>query len=161
MSSSFRFLSTFPLRGTSHLTPHVGADSLISIHVPLAGNVRCWSWPCARIRHFYPRSPCGERRRSDGAGQIPPEISIHVPLAGNVSVVSLSVQALKISIHVPLAGNVARSSRSQSGQRLISIHVPLAGNVAHRLSLHSGHGISIHVPLAGNVPLKFGSPLLL
>ena len=33
------FLSTFPLRGTSHLTPHVGTDSFISIHVPLAGNV--------------------------------------------------------------------------------------------------------------------------
>ena len=79
------FLSTFPLRGTSYIPADRLGDQSISIHVPLAGNVLDYPvgaavgmgisihvplagnveglCDLARCRqHFYPRSPCGERR---------------------------------------------------------------------------------------------------
>ena len=56
------FLSTFPLRGTSRRWQCSGRWWTISIHVPLAGNVQGrWLYVSQGI-HFYPRSPCGERR---------------------------------------------------------------------------------------------------
>ena len=103
---------------------------IISIHVPLAGNV------------------------SGRAGSIAlrASISIHVPLAGNVDhlsefyflgdgflstfplrgtsvAVQLSSGGVLISIHVPLAGNVFGVWHHRPGDADISIHVPLAGNV--------------------------------
>ena len=63
--SGQRFLSTFPLRGTSGLeTASDEASGLISIHVPLAGNVAMRPCPPTAQEYFYPRSPCGERRRT-------------------------------------------------------------------------------------------------
>ena len=123
------FLSTFPLRGTSpNHCAHV-VIYLISIHVPLAGNVSpsCTSnslWP-----YFYPRSPCGERHPQ-------PCTFISITL---------------ISIHVPLAGNVLARDFNYDLGFGISIHVPLAGNVDDLVAPVVGGSISIHVPLAGNV----------
>ena len=123
------FQSTCPLRGTtggrpcrsgrrSHFNPRAPcgarpflglgdlADSLISIHVPLAGHDQtstCSSRCCAP--YFNPRAPCGAR-----------------PLRGE-----LRVQGLAISIHVPLAGHDLHGTQHQSHPR-ISIHVPLAGH---------------------------------
>ena len=79
-----KFLSTFPLRGTS-LVCRVrhGIRAVISIHVPLAGNVLC----LLLVGAFC-------------------HISIHVPLAGNVDFALHSPHRVLISIHVPLAGNV-------------------------------------------------------
>ena len=104
---------------------------LISIHVPLAGNVILSGVLTYRF----------------------PQISIHVPLAGTVCDASVAVSVSPISIHVPLAGNVCSVQhggsdkshfypRSPCGERQdslncniaicdISIHVPLAGNVVH------------------------------
>ena len=56
-----RFQSTLPMRGaTAVVVPapfHVG----ISIHAPHAGSDAWYSSIMARIDHFNPRSPCGER----------------------------------------------------------------------------------------------------
>ena len=82
-----RFLSTFPLRGTSVTVRPPGTNRRISIHVPLAGNVfmllshSSWSGISIHVplagnvyhlpgpepwhAHFYPRSPCGERHHID------------------------------------------------------------------------------------------------
>ena len=78
------FLSTFPLRGTSKLFYDIYSSALISIHVPLAGNVEVTCPYGTQEMDFYPRSPCGERRRLADALQFTDGISIHVPLAGNV-----------------------------------------------------------------------------
>ena len=60
-----QFLSTFPLRGTSMSIPENNSGSYgISIHVPLAGNVAQQPSRAQAPRHFYPRSPCGERRQT-------------------------------------------------------------------------------------------------
>ena len=57
-----KFLSTFPLRGTSSKLS-ITKNRLfgISIHVPLAGNVRRRRVLTHLQAYFYPRSPCGER----------------------------------------------------------------------------------------------------
>ncbi len=160
--TSSLFLSTFPLRGTSSL-PHDAhcaqrhfyprspcgerlafrlsylPQPVISIHVPLAGNVPIQSFaamaPSAFLStfplrgtslsialrmfeplNFYPRSPCGERR----------------------FFLSNPPPFLLISIHVPLAGNVCAGRGRLPAGRVISIHVPLAGNVQHNVSHASG-----------------------
>ena len=171
-----QFLSTFPLRGTSILRQILlPVHVLISIHVPLAGNVCAVHTPSARRNNFYPRSPCGERLLAPQLGQY-----FHLaflstfPLRGTSGMGSLFIAAYSISIHVPLAGNVRHRVRPRRYHAYISIHVPLAGNVSwasmattgHRLFLSTfplrgtsdlGFGekrvyrISIHVPLAGNV----------
>ena len=56
-----RFLSTFPLRGTSHNVSQASGAQRISIHVPLAGNVCTIVGRLLTTKYFYPRSPCGER----------------------------------------------------------------------------------------------------
>ena len=79
--------------------------------------------------HFYPRSPCGERRPGSNRPELGERISIHVPLAGNVLGV---YPAARISSQFlstfPLRGT---SPRETLIEHLIgiSIHVPLAGNV--------------------------------
>ena len=105
------------------------AEAIISIHVPLAGNVRLTALPsrmgladfyprspCGERRtwtrhpyprwHFYPRSPCGERQGYLRGWNPHCRISIHVPLAGNVLNRYVLTVGIDISIHVPLAGNV-------------------------------------------------------
>ena len=170
------FLSTFPLRGTSTFERSEHYRFVISIHVPLAGNVP----PVGR----YSQRDC---------------ISIHVPLAGNVTLDgTLYRSQFRISIHVPLAGNVhtrrlrtrwqrhfyPRSPcgerpfcgrcgvhpyryfypRSPCGERRVEITAveeterflstfPLRGTSHGRRNRREDGVISIHVPLAGNVTL--------
>ena len=56
------FLSTLPARGATrvfHQLFHVGD---ISIHAPREGSDRASQAPALAVRHFYPRSPRGERQ---------------------------------------------------------------------------------------------------
>ena len=145
------FLSTFPLRGTSECPKLAVMQRLISIHVPLAGNV---ALPCsakpARLS-FLSTFPL---RGTSYQGE--PEFDEILflstfPLRGTSSNREDTFPTIAISIHVPLAGNVASHTircdtlsnfypRSPCGERhqqffsnqsaiIISIHVPLAGNV--------------------------------
>ena len=57
------FLSTSPLRGTTKARQVQGQLLDISIHVPLAGDDNNKQPQKSRKRHFYPRPPCGGRRR--------------------------------------------------------------------------------------------------
>ena len=83
-ASFYVFLSTSPLRGTTHYgyrwyndftisihVPLAGDDPdtepvlpaiYISIHVPLAGDDSNNNSYCCPLHHFYPRPPCGGRR---------------------------------------------------------------------------------------------------
>ncbi len=146
------FLSTFPLRGTSRACMRRGRAGRISIHVPLAGNVRLYSRSGRCHTHFYPRSPCGERQLLALENYLPQDISIHVPLAGNVA--RWAEIAAGVSDFYPRSPCGERPShhlKSDCGSP-ISIHVPLAGNVGGETMPYDIGPISIHVPLAGNVP---------
>ena len=56
------FLSTLPARGATRFAGPDRSGFLISIHAPREGSDRSASSACTRERHFYPRSPRGERQ---------------------------------------------------------------------------------------------------
>ena len=127
--SASPFLSTFPLRGTSipGLLPVPRVN--ISIHVPLAGNVVPF-WRCTTARkHFYPRSPCGER-----------PLMVVVPFASPVFLSTFPLRGTSVACCASYGSVLYFYPRSPCGERHagaengvdsvnISIHVPLAGNV--------------------------------
>ena len=118
------------MRGTSLGALYQHLVSAISIHVPLAGNVFVYSLTGCAPSYFYPRSPCGERRRPDGQHNRHWRISIHVPLAGNVVAVPRkgSIYSLQFLSTFPLRGT-SGVVMCPCRHKHISIHVPLAGNV--------------------------------
>ena len=75
------FLSTLSLRRATRR--HQKQDGVfgISIHALLAESDMRSIRTMSKRRHFYPRSPCGERRRPPNAAAIPVCISIHALLA--------------------------------------------------------------------------------
>ena len=56
-----RFLSTLSLRRATTSLVVIGTNCVISIHALLAESDRPFCKPDSQRRHFYPRSPCGER----------------------------------------------------------------------------------------------------
>ena len=110
MTRAKRFLSTFPLRGTS----------------------LCSARQRRPPRYFYPRSPCGERPMPVFASPIFCAISIHVPLAGNVPQTNIMAECyyIDISIHVPLAGNVTPEPVIPALAALFLSTFPLRGTSA-------------------------------
>ena len=77
----FLFLSTLSLRRATGIGSRIAERSKISIHALLAesdGAQRAELFPAG---NFYPRSPCGERRQSEGEIVTLALISIHALLA--------------------------------------------------------------------------------
>ena len=60
-------------------------------------------WHCGCSCHFYPRSPCGERRIASTASVATLDISIHALLAESDPLTTRHVSPLIISIHALLA----------------------------------------------------------
>ena len=145
------FLSTFPLRGTSIKCDGLPQrQSSISIHVPLAGNVAAISVFWSRPRHFYPRSPCGERRSPGLSRRGWRNFYPRSPCGERRYIYKKLLDDWIFLSTFPLRGTSCERPVRRCGIQ-ISIHVPLAGNVA-RAGIHQHkHPISIHVPLAGNV----------
>ena len=70
------------------------------------------------VRHFYPRSPCGERQAANGFADTPPEISIHALLAESDNPSKLAKTSWTISIHALLAESdliISQHSEPNSG----------------------------------------------
>ena len=59
-----KFLSTLPMRGATVDAYEQRDGKKISIHAPHAGSDKHDRVLVYRTKHFYPRSPCGERRGS-------------------------------------------------------------------------------------------------
>ena len=123
------FLSTFPLRGTSQKNYDGLVDRQISIHVPLAGNVRESQPKHIPNPYFYPRSPCGERLVIQNTNRFSQTFLSTFPLRGTSS------HRRQMPGQPPYF-----YPRSPCGERL-----PIY------LLFHRREDISIHVPLAGNV----------
>ncbi len=133
-TETWRFLSTSPLRGTTHRGITGGAVAAISIHVPLAGDDRWKPRRPSPAAYFYPRPPCGGRlRRRYILGQKWEFLSTS-PLRGTTcDIFGGKYKIIHISIHVPLAGDDQRNVRYAHLHVVISIHVPLAGDDAVNL----------------------------
>ena len=129
------FLSTFPLRGTSPFISSSICGILISIHVPLAGNVTapvCWS---RSKRDFYPRSPCGERPAAWRRSTARFAFLSTFPLRGTSGIRSSLPCCGRISIHVPLAGNVTSTPSAPAQEAIFLSTFPLRGTSITTLSL--------------------------
>ena len=61
------FLSTLPMRGATAAHTTITPSHVISIHAPHAGSDHCDAGKKSITKHFYPRSPCGERRIRPGS----------------------------------------------------------------------------------------------
>ncbi len=114
------------MRGTSTYDVGVQRHSTISIHVPLAGNVR-----------------------GSGIDTTSQRISIHVPLAGNVYIGQQTPHGIIGFLSTfPLRGTSTWYQLTPV-RIAISIHVPLAGNVSPTLSLSS-----VRVTFLSTFPLR-------
>ena len=99
--------------------------------------------------HFYPRSPCGERRRKEKPGAKKKIISIHALLAESDNISTRNYNRRKnISIHALLAESDGQTGQGVDGSG-ISIHALLAesDNVAKCKKIIKQQ-ISIHALLA-------------
>ena len=108
------------------------------------------------IKHFNPRSPCGERRQQSVVRFRKFCISIHAPRAGSdLAAYEDTGLTPDISIHAPRAGS-DRQGKAQEVQHHISIHAPRAGSDAEDLIGGEPPAlISIHAPRAGSDLTKY------
>ena len=97
------FLSTLSLRRATAPQYWRSAVRLISIHALLAESDEMPIYGTGDYEHFYPRSPCGERRYTPRSRRRFPDISIHALLAES-DLRQRRAQSVKdISIHALLA----------------------------------------------------------
>ena len=138
-------------------TPHTAASKFLSTS-PLRGTTHAMHWDRGGNTDFYPRPPCGGRQALliyDGSSV---KISIHVPLAGDDIFGPLfSLRRGKFLSTSPLRGTTGEQDR---GNRLygISIHVPLAGDDP---VLPAGGQRACHFyprPPCGGRPITFATP---
>ena len=100
-----------------------------------------------RAGYFYPRSPCGERRRKGPRRRVLSGISIHALLAESDSLGLLGWLRVFISIHALLAESDEMISIERCSFE-ISIHALLAESDADRYEMGIIRQISIHALLA-------------
>mgnify|MGYP003094446357 CR=1 FL=1 len=79
--AGWTFLSTLSLRRATGCSCAVRCRIGISIHALLAESDTPRMFCRCRVRHFYPRSPCGERPWHMETIKLPAKISIHALLA--------------------------------------------------------------------------------
>ena len=77
------FQSTLPARGATGAAGCESRHRKISIHAPRTGSDRLLWLTQARLTHFNPRSPHGERLRSKNNRNYTSCISIHAPRTGS------------------------------------------------------------------------------
>ena len=143
-----KFLSTLSLRRATRPPDHPGCHERISIHALLAeSDFSCHS-VIAAFRHFYPRSPCGERPVVVTVVFYRRPISIHALLAES----DLLCFVFLGSVEVFLSTLSLRRATWRFSQTLptypISIHALLAESDGRFAQGNEENYISIHALLA-------------
>ena len=167
------FLSTSPLRGTTGYTvlfrdypnisihvPLAGDDSEemptqaeieISIHVPLAGDDDTRLRKTCDLEHFYPRPPCGGRRRRQ------PSLTTKYwyfyprpPCGGRPCVWVVDMIAAGFLSTSPLRGTTRLLFSARRTINKFLSTSPLRGTTRDCAGAQADIAISIHVPLAGD-----------
>ena len=98
--------------------------------------------------YFYPRSPCGERRRVPAPASCCTGISIHALLAESDYVISLQYRNARRFLSTLSLRRATRYVTFSSGFHVISIHALLAESDAPPAGRCIPHLISIHALLA-------------
>ena len=148
LADTMLFLSTLSLRRATFFIISARHVWLISIHALLAESDRQIQKIENDEVHFYPRSPCGERRCEMISIERCSFISIHALLAESDRFQAADISARRISIHALLAESDPGSVRGISSKTAISIHALLAESDRSYF-------------LGSSVPVKFLSTLSL
>ena len=129
------------MRGTTASdTAHVADVFAISIHVPLAGDDSAPQTPCMRRPNFYPRPPCGGRRRSPSRASSDFLIFLSTsPLRGTTSRPSWTSPRWPFLSTSPLRGTTLGDDRKGSRIEFLSTS-PLRGTTDEPFADHRRAG---------------------
>ena len=114
------------LAESDNLTDITQEENCISIHALLAESDRISFSAAGGLEHFYPRSPCGERRQATANITQGKNISIHALLAESDHIAPAATQTAEISIHALLAESDRPKDSILVCSSSISIHALLA-----------------------------------
>ena len=104
--------------------------------------------PTADRPHFYPRSPCGERREGNIFHVTAFQISIHALLAESDENNGVASLVSRLFLSTLSLRRATRLHLLRGRYRAISIHALLAESDRRALAVSAGQGISIHALLA-------------
>ena len=104
------------------------------------------------LKGFNPRSPRGERQRTDQSIQQGGHVSIHAPREGSDRVVNMNAAHLfGVSIHAPREGSDLRRKVTYVFDLDVSIHAPREGSDLNDIvETTSRYAVSIHAPREGS-----------
>ena len=120
------FLSTLSLRRATIIHIMFNDGAVISIHALLAESDKLYNDSRTGKNNFYPRSPCGERRKQITPRQITRRISIHALLAESDQEITAD-NVVKVLFLSTLSLRRATALRcSPAKVSVISIHALLA-----------------------------------
>ena len=146
-ATKHEFLSTLSLRRATDWPPVREIIQWISIHALLAESDRALRQLQSALRHFYPRSPCGERRIIDIINNIIDNFYPRSPCGERPK--SDTATGFPLSFLSTLSLRRATSARPGIRQHdVISIHALLAESDSRRSRRQHHQNISIHALLA-------------
>ena len=121
----------------------------ISIHALLAESDPTLWTPTPPLKHFYPRSPCGERQTESDTTKKNQDISIHALLAESDQAANgLANAPPQISIHALLAESDLSPEPKHEGNRDFYPRSPCGERRLVGMGRMNNHIISIHALLA-------------
>ena len=169
-----QFQSTLPVWGATHYTTCTACCLDISIHAPRVGSDAGYNedvaalavfqstlpvWGAtliriaytARLTHFNPRSPCGERRTPRSQHQNGQEISIHAPRVGSdVILASIFTKFFLFQSTLPVWGATFITCFCQQNTARFQSTLPVWGATRLGKKLYNPMTISIHAPRVGS-----------
>ena len=144
-----------PREGSDLITMFVVLDMTISIHAPREGSDECLPRPGREQKHFYPRSPRGERPKVFSKKSCVFKISIHAPREGSDRAwVEAGHCTFVISIHAPREGSDTARPTPSSATSNFYPRSPRGERHLNGIPVDRTIVISIHAPREGSDPHK-------
>ena len=151
LTGCWKFLSTLPARGATVCACAAARWRLpISIHAPREGSDCASPFAYSGRRHFYPRSPRGERHDALGRAPLAQDISIHAPREGSDGRGGTSWGARRYFYpRSPRGERPPGPSRLPPAAAFLST-LPARGATCKVADLYRLRPISIHAPREGS-----------
>ena len=142
------FLSTLSLRRATSNQSWAKSTPEISIHALLAESDNRHPGYCALIHYFYPRSPCGERHKTNTSSNKGGEFLSTLSLRRATYVIRHAINTHAISIHALLAESDDKSTKLAGVKLVFLSTLSLRRATLRVLDGSKSSIISIHALLA-------------
>ena len=143
------FQSTLPARGATSMSAYIFKQTMISIHAPRTGSDDRRGHKHHRQRHFNPRSPHGERRRSLCRTGWSRTFQSTLPARGATPAGRQPGKEQKFQSTLPARGATRRHG-GDGEQVPFQSTLPARGATHPRHAGHRAPAISIHAPRTGS-----------